>query len=213
MGEEMSDGWDIAALARTDFANMIDGLSPEQLASPSLCEGWSVQDVAGHVVSFIELSLPAMMLSMAKAKFNVHDAWFANAQKYGEQPASDIAKKIRDNASHPSAMKSFPAAITTVDVGVHTQDIRRALGLEGTLDPQVVLEALAFCTAHPKRKMMIPPDYISGLRLEATDLDWSWGDGALVRGTGEALLMGINSRDVAADLEGDGVAQLPEVHA
>ena len=61
--------------------------------------------------------------------------------------------------------------------------------------------------------MMIPPDYISGLRLEATDLDWSWGDGALVRGTGEALLMGINSRDVAADLEGDGVAQLPEVHA
>ena len=70
----MSDEWEIAALARTDFADLIDGLSPEQLASPSLCEDWSVQDVAGHVVSFLEMSLPVMMLSMGKAGFNVHKA-------------------------------------------------------------------------------------------------------------------------------------------
>ena len=209
----MSDGWDIAALARTDFADLIDGLSPKQLASPSLCEGWSAHDVAGHVVSFIEMSLPTMMMSMAKAGFNVHKAWSANAKKYGAQPASEIAKKIRENASHPSSMKSFPGGLTTVDVGVHTQDIRRALDLEGTLDPKVVQGALDFCTTHPKRKMMIPPEYISGLRLEATDMDWSWGEGDLVRGTGEAILMGINSRDVAADLEGDGVAKLPKEHA
>ena len=110
-------------------------------------------------------------------------------------------------------MKSFPAWATTVDVAVHTQDIRRALDLEGTLDPKVVREALDFCTSHPKRKAMIPPDFIEGLRLEATDLDWSWGEGDLVRGTGEAILMGINSRDVAAELEGDGVAKLPKEHA
>ena len=209
----MSDGWDIAAKARMDFADLIEGLTPEQLASQSLCEGWSVQDVAGHVVSFMELSLPAMMFSMAKAGFNVHKAWFANGQKYGAQSIGDIASTIRANASHPSAMKSFPAGLTTVDVAVHTQDIRRALNVEGTLSPEVVQEALSFCTSHPKRKMMLPPDYIAGLRLEATDLDWSWGEGDLVRGTGEALLMGINSRDVTSELEGDGVAKLPKEHA
>ena len=110
-------------------------------------------------------------------------------------------------------MKSFPAGLTTVDVTVHTQDIRRALNVEGALSPEVVQEALSFCTSHPKRKMMLPPDYIAGLRLEATDLDWSWGEGDLVRGTGEALLMGINSRDVTSELEGDGVAKLPKEHA
>ncbi len=40
-------------------------------------------------------------------------------------------------------------------------------------------------------------------------MDWSWGDGALVSGPAEALLMGINRRDVSAELSGEGVSQLP----
>ena len=106
-------------------------------------------------------------------------------------------------------MKSFPAGLTTVDVAVHTQDVRRGLGLDGALDPDVVAEALDFSTSHPKSKLMVPPEQIAGLRLEATDLDWSWGEGDLVRGTGEAVLLGINRRDVASELEGEGVPKLP----
>lgn len=205
----MDDDWKIAAKARTDFAEMIDGLTPAQLNSPSLCERWTVHDVAGHVVSFIELSLPALMMSMAKGGFNVHKAWFANAKKYAKQPIADIAATIRANPAHPSAARWLPAGVTTVDVSVHTQDIRRAIDLEGALDPAVVRAALEFCTSHEKRKLILPPADIEGLRLEATDMDWSWGEGALVRGTGEAVLMGINRRNVADELEGDGVSRLP----
>lgn len=204
-----TDEWRIAAKSRTDFADMINELDDEQLATASLCEGWSAQDVAGHVVSFIEMSLPTMMLSMLKGGFNADKAWTANAKKYGAQPIGDIASKLTENASKPSAIKSFPGGLTTVDVAVHTQDIRRPLGLEGSLDPEVVRAALEFCTGHAKRKMMVPPDDIAGLRLEATDLDWSWGDGDLVSGPGEAILMGINRRNVSADLTGDGVSKLP----
>lgn len=201
--------WEIAAKARSDFADMIEGLSAEQLASSSLCEQWTAQDVAGHVVSFIEMSLPTMMFSMLKGGFNVDKAWTANAKKYGDRPIGQVAETIRSNASKPSAMKSFPGGLTTVDVAVHTQDVRRPLGLEGSLDPEVAKAALEFCTSHAKRKMMVPPDQIAGLRLEATDIDWSWGDGDLVSGPAEAILMGINRRNVAADLTGEGVAKLP----
>ena len=43
---------------------------------------------------------------------------------------------------------------------------------------------------------------------EATDLDWSHGDGQLVSGPGEAILMQILGRDTADELTGDGVAVL-----
>jgi hypothetical protein len=48
-----------------------------------------------------------------------------------------------------------------------------------------------------------------GLRLIATDVDWSSGQGPEVRGTGEAVLLAITGRPVALDeLTGDGVDTL-----
>lgn len=205
----MAESWDNAAAARRDLADLIAGLSEEQLNAPSLCEGWSVRDVAGHVVSFIEMSLPTMMFSMLKGGFNVDKAWTSNAKKYGEQPVAEIVAKLNEHAAKQSAMKSFPAELTTTDVAVHAQDIRRALGMPETPSEAVVLEALNFCTSHPKSKMMVPPKDIAGLQLEATDIDWSWGEGKLVSGPAEAILMGINRRDTRSDLTGDGVSDLP----
>jgi hypothetical protein len=47
---------------------------------------------------------------------------------------------------------------------------------------------------------------IAGLRLEATDTDWSTGSGPLVRGPLEALVVVMTGRKVAlTDIEGDGV--------
>ena len=205
----MTASWANAATARREFADLIEGLTEEQLNQPSLCAGWSIRDVAGHAVSFIDMSLPTMMFSMAKAGFNVDKAWTKNAKKYGAQPVADIVSKLREHAAKPSAMKSFPAELTTTDMAVHAQDVRRALGIDTKPSDAVLLEALNFCTTHAKGKMQVPNDDIAGLRLEATDLDWSWGSGKLVSGPAEAVLMGINRRDVSSELSGDGVADLP----
>ena len=99
--------------------------------------------------------------------------------------------------------------MTVADVAVHTQDIRRPLGIEGDLDADVLRVALDMCTTHDKAKLFVPPKDIEGLRLEATDLDWSFGSGDLVSGTGEAILMAINRRDSRSELSGDGVPNLP----
>lgn len=205
----MTDAIQTAAKARTDFADMLDGLSEEQLATETLCPGWTPVEVGAHLVSFIELSLPQMMLSMAKAGFNVDKAWIANAKKYSAQGPEEISRKLREHASKPSPMKSFPPGLTSNDVAVHTQDVRRGLGLEGELDPDVLRAALEFCTVDPKGKIHVPTKDIAGLRLEATDLDWSWGSGDLVKGPGEAILMSINRRDARSELDGPGVAKLP----
>ena len=122
---------------------------------------------------------------------------------------ADIVAKLREHAAKPSAIKSFPPELTTTDMAVHAQDLRRAMGLDEKPIDSVLLEALNFCTAHKKGKMHVPTDDIARLRLEATDLDWSWGKGKLVSGPAEAILMGINRRDTRSELTGDGVANLP----
>lgn len=204
----MESTWSLAAKARTDFADVFDGLTDEQLAADTLCEGWTPLDIGGHLVSFVEISLPALMLSMAKAGFDADKAFVANAKKYAAMGPTEISRSLRANANKTAPMKSFPAGLTVVDAAVHTQDIRRPLGLDGALDPEVVEASLDFCTSHKQGKMHVDPAHISGLRLVATDLDWAWGTGAEVHGTGEALLLAINRRDTKAELEGDGVNQI-----
>jgi hypothetical protein len=50
-----------------------------------------------------------------------------------------------------------------------------------------------------------------GVRLVATDLDWSHGRGPEVRGNGEALLMAMAGRRAALDdLDGPGKAKLAQ---
>jgi hypothetical protein len=55
----------------------------------------------------------------------------------------------------------------------------------------------------------VPDGWLDGLRLAASDLDWSWGDGAEVTGTAEALSLALTGRKVAlADLTGPGAKTL-----
>lgn len=49
---------------------------------------------------------------------------------------------------------------------------------------------------------------IRGLRLVATDLDWSTGDGPLVEGPAEPLLMAIAGRPTTQALSGLGLSTL-----
>jgi uncharacterized protein (TIGR03083 family) len=40
------------AAERSEFVRLLEALSDDGLASPSLCEGWTVQDVAAHAISY-----------------------------------------------------------------------------------------------------------------------------------------------------------------
>ena len=205
----MENRWDLAAKARGDFADLLDSLTDEQLAGSTLCKGWTPLDVAGHLVSFVELTLPSMMLSMAKAGFNADKAWIANAEKYKAMGVPAISSALRAKGSKTAPMSSFSSGVVIMDVAVHTQDVRRGLGLDGELDPEVLRYGLDWVTTHKQRKIHVPEKDIDGLKLEATDIDWSWGTGAAVSGPAEAILMAINGRDVRSELDGDGVSQLP----
>lgn len=56
-----------------------------------------------------------------------------------------------------------------------------------------------------------PKRNVAGLKLRASDIGWTHGDGPAVEGPGEAIVLAATGRKAAlADLEGDGVAVLRE---
>ena len=92
------------------------------------------------------------------------------------------------------------------DTMVHAQDIRRPLGKLREIPPDRLRTVLDHMKgdAHLGNKKRI-----AGLQLSATDMTWTEGDGLMVRGPGEALLMGMCGRKAALDdLSGDGLDTL-----
>lgn len=89
---------------------------------------------------------------------------------------------------------------------IHQQDIRRPLGLHRSIPPDRLRAALEFAKTAP---VIRGSWHRRGLRMVATDLDWSAGTGPEVHGPGEALLLAISGRSASVEeLSGPGVPTL-----
>jgi uncharacterized protein (TIGR03083 family) len=103
--------------------------------------------------------------------------------------------------------KVIPAKEGLVDHVVHQQDIRRPLGMPRQV-PEDRLVAV-FDAAPGIGGFFGAKKRGADLKLVATDVDWTHGDGPEVRGAGEAILLGLSGRPIVLDeLEGDGVETL-----
>ena len=90
---------------------------------------------------------------------------------------------------------------------IHGQDICRPLGIKRDL-PEAHLVPVADFVKNDVH-IFGAKKRIAGLRLTATDMDWSHGNGPEVTGPAEALVMMMAGRLVALDdLSGEGKAAL-----
>lgn len=199
----MASEWTMCAKARTDFADMLDGLTDEQLASQSLCSEWTALDVAGHIVSLVELSPLKLAMGAVKNRNDVDGFLSAQAKTFAAKGAPALSQSLRAKAT--KQLKPFPEASMVMDTAVHTLDVTRPLGISGSLDPAVLTVALDHAASDLAKALRDQPTP----RLEATDIEWTWGDGPSATGTAETLLLAMNQRDVMSELAGEGVSLLP----
>jgi uncharacterized protein (TIGR03083 family) len=203
------EAFGMIAEERRALADLLDTLTPEQWATPSLCAGWTVREVAAHLVVPFEVSVPSLMLRLVRSLGSYDRAMDGATREVAARPTTELAARLRANADHRfTPPMSGPEAPLT-DVVVHGQDIRRPLGIAHGIEPEHLRVALDRMAGGALG--FVPRSRVAGLRFEATDLDWSAGDGALVRGPAEAILLAITGRPVAlADLEGDGADRLAD---
>ncbi len=190
---------------RRRVADLVDSLTPAQLETPSLCGEWTVKQVAGHLLAAISKPATPLLPLIARSGFNIHRANARLAALMAERSAADLAQGLRDNADNPfrPPIVGYPGQLT--DLQVHGQDMRRPLDLPHGLRPERLRMSLDFLVGG-RAVGFAPKRRLAGLRFEAAELDWSSGEGPVVAGPAEALMLAMTGRGVVLpELDGPGV--------
>ena len=193
-----------------DFSAYLHGLDAAAWEQPSLCEGWRVRDVVGHILYGNELRLWTLPFRLARYGFSSDRSGeaYSRARAEGRSPA-ELVDAFDRRDPWAGTCRVFPPRLVLLDRLVHHQDIRRALGDHRTIPEERVVAVL---DATPTLGSVFrAKGRTRGLRFRATDVDWTWGDGPEVSGPGEALLMAMLGRaQPLADLGGDGLPTFRE---
>jgi len=198
--------WKYIHSERAAMAETWSTLTPDQWASQSWCEGWSVQDNAGHVLAAAEqtpLNFYKEMIS-AGFRFNVFaDRAAKRSAAIGPEQLVSRLRARTTTTNHPPA----PVMAMLGEIIVHGADIRRPLGLTHT-SPEAAVIAVA--DSWKNSNLLIGAKRrIHGLSLRATDCDWSHGDGPEVSGPLISLDLAMTGRKGShVDLEGEGLSVL-----
>ncbi len=92
------DIWDMIANQRCQLADVFDGLDASQWTTPSLCEGWTIRDIAGHLISPQELGMTKMLLHFAGSGFNFDKMVDKVARQFAQRPTSELVRLLRTHA-------------------------------------------------------------------------------------------------------------------
>ncbi|OHU63315.1 maleylpyruvate isomerase family mycothiol-dependent enzyme [Mycobacteroides chelonae] len=198
------------AAERRELADALAGLTDNQWATPSLCGAWTVRGVAAHLIAPLINSPAKFIPAILKAKGSFDKASVAVTADVIERHGAELPRLLREQAENRFAPPVLGPKAQLADTVIHGQDIRRPLGISRSFDPERQRTILTFLTSFGAQRAFTPRDRRrDGLRWEATDLAWSSGQGKVVRGTAEAIMLVLSGRPVAlAEVTGDGVAQL-----
>lgn len=201
-----ADIWTLVHAERTALADDLTALTTDQWSTPSLCEGWTVEQVLAHQVSTARTSALGFFSGLVKAGFSF-DRFTDNGVKEGSKGGSAaVLAGYRDIATSTKAPPG-PKVSWLGEELIHGEDIRRPLGLTRDYPAAAVVPTLDF---YKGSNMIVgAKKRIAGLSLKATDADWSHGTGDLVSGPAISLLMAMTGRkEHLADLSGPGVEVL-----
>jgi uncharacterized protein (TIGR03083 family) len=200
----------IATDNRRRAADLLAGLTPEQWRTPSLCAGWTVREVAAHLVEQLEgddMTMLGLLGALVRYRGSLDRMVDVHARRAASRPTDELVAQLRDLAGTELDPPVIGPRGPMVDSLVHLRDMARPIGADVDAPPEDWRHALDFvATPTSVTRSFAPRKRLAGLRLVATDQDWAKGDGAELRGPSEALVMAVTGRAVAlADLTGPGV--------
>ncbi|HZU74944.1 MAG TPA: maleylpyruvate isomerase family mycothiol-dependent enzyme [Acidimicrobiales bacterium] len=198
-----SDLWPQIHSERKALAADLDGLDETAWATPSLCSGWTVRDVLAHMTATAKMSPASFLPKLIGSGFSFGRLQAKDiAAERGSSPADTLARfKDRvDSTGRPPG----PPDTMRGEVLVHSEDIRRPLGIAHTYPPDLVRRVADFFKG--SNLIIHSKSRIAGVTLRASDADWSHGSGPEAVGPLLSLVMAMTGRKAAlADLNGAGV--------
>jgi len=205
---EVDEVWRHTHEQRRALAALLRDLSEEEWAVASLCEGWSVRDVAAHVMRSATVTPVETAVALVRFRGRYNTLVAEDARRAARRPVAELVAQF--DRHDGSRRRPFGTAVTDplLDVLVHSQDIAVPLGRSHPMPiaPAVVAarraQRLSFLfTDSAKRRH---------LEIRAIDADFAVGAGPLVEGPMRAVLLLLTGRTAAAlpGLSGPGVDRL-----
>lgn len=198
--------WPIIHAERQALVADVEPLSEQQWTTQSLAADWSVRDVLAHMTATAKMTPPRFFGKFVGSgfRFNAMSAKDVAAER-GSSGADALGRFRQELAAttHPPG----PIDAMVGEMVVHGEDIRRPLGIPHTYADEALVTAADF---YRKSNLLIGAKRrAEGLKLRATDLDWSAGTGPEVTGPLASIILAITGRRAGlADLSGDGLATL-----
>lgn len=201
-----SDTWKYIHIERAAMADTLADLSPEQWASPSWCDRWTVRTTAAHILVAAEQTPGRFYLQLLRAGLRFNAYTERTAQNLADLEPSKLVARLRARTTTTNRPPA-PTIAMLGEIVTHGADIRMALGLPHRPDDAALI---AVADNYSRTNLLIGAKRrIAGLRLSATDVDWSTGTGPEVTGPLLALIMAMSGRHQACqDLAGEGVTSL-----
>lgn len=187
-----TDIWPLVHAERHALIADLENLTDEQWATESRCAGWTVHDVVAHMVDVAESTRLGFAVDMLRAGFDFdrqNDRGIARAQ--AATPAATLTRL--EHAATRTSIPLAPLDTRIVEEVVHGEDIRRAVGLTRVYPPAAITRALHH-QIRTSTRFGGAKELVAGVRLRATDIDFSAGDGPEIRDTAIELLMAVTGR-------------------
>ncbi|MDQ1048699.1 maleylpyruvate isomerase family mycothiol-dependent enzyme [Streptomyces sp. V4I2] len=187
--------WQLVDRERAGLADLLEGLSPEEWETPTWCGDWRVRDVAAHLTVAARFTYKDVLAAFVRARGSFDRMIHDSAVREAESPVTEIVANLRGIVGSRRLAPTTSPREPLLDILVHGQDIALALGRGREMPPEAARDA-----ADRVWTMRVPPRPwpLPKARLVATDIEWTRGDGAEIRGPVAALLLLLTGRPEAA---------------
>ncbi len=189
------------------FADTVEALGEARAGDPTLCSGWDVRTLTGHLLQPIRVPSWRFLITAARVR-SMARACDVIAVRLSDRPLADLAHELRDKAGTPARPWYIGAAGPYADSCIHLRDLAQPQGLDVTVPVERWAAVLDIIVSPRGQESFLPAKgFLDGLRWRATDTDpaWVWGEGPVVEGTAEALAMTMSGRTAYLDqVTGEG---------
>jgi uncharacterized protein (TIGR03083 family) len=193
------------------FADALDALGEAHARDATLCAGWDVRTLAGHQLQPVHVPSWRFLLTAARHR-SMARACDVHAHRLGDRPLAETAAEIRERAADGSKPWYIGRAGPFTDSCIHLRDLAEPQGLDVTAPLEDWRAALEIIVSPRGRESFVPiASLLEGVRWEASDIDWTHGEGSTVTGSAEALAMVITGRPAYLErISGAGAAGVRE---
>jgi uncharacterized protein (TIGR03083 family) len=185
---------DLQSWVAPTFDNLADLLASapaETWDAPSLCEGWQVRHVVAHVAMPVRLTPETFGAEMAAAGGDFGVLSNTVAARDASLPPADQLAALRSPALQAWQPPGGGEVGALTHAVIHSLDVTVALDRPAVAPADAVIAVLDQLTGADGAWFGID---LTGVRLEATDTDWSWGDGDVVRADSGQLVALLSGR-------------------